>query len=162
MAPGRFARPSVNWTAIAEHMRPAEKPAYLAFKAKSDGYLRKMSALPAAPPQIDWAAYRREIAAPGLVDALEKLYGAVKIPYPEDVYTATIDKLETETDRDIGEFKAEADAVIKKHETRIREIENMLPFGQMTFEDAAYVEPELVLDMENKPSFWPHEDIDRL
>lgn len=30
----------------------------------------------------------------------------------------------------------------------------------MTKEDAAYIAPELVLDMENKPSFWPHEDID--
>lgn len=30
----------------------------------------------------------------------------------------------------------------------------------MTYEDAAYIEPELTLDMENKPSFWPHEDID--
>lgn len=30
----------------------------------------------------------------------------------------------------------------------------------MTCEDAAYITPELVLDLENKPSFWPHEDID--
>jgi hypothetical protein len=30
----------------------------------------------------------------------------------------------------------------------------------MTYEDAAYIEPELTLDLENKPSFWPHQDID--
>lgn len=30
----------------------------------------------------------------------------------------------------------------------------------MTYEDAAYIEPELTLDLENKPSFWPHHEID--
>lgn len=30
----------------------------------------------------------------------------------------------------------------------------------MTYEDAAYVQPELVLDLENKPSFWPHTEVD--
>lgn len=30
----------------------------------------------------------------------------------------------------------------------------------MTYEDAAYIEPQLTLDLENKPSFWPHEEID--
>jgi len=30
----------------------------------------------------------------------------------------------------------------------------------MTYEDAAYIQPELVLDLENKPSFWPHEEHD--
>lgn len=29
----------------------------------------------------------------------------------------------------------------------------------MTYEDAAYIQPELVLDLENKPSFWPHEEV---
>lgn len=30
----------------------------------------------------------------------------------------------------------------------------------MTYEDAAYIQPDLVLDLENKPSFWPHQEID--
>jgi len=30
----------------------------------------------------------------------------------------------------------------------------------MTLEEAAYIEPELVLDLENKPSFWPHQPED--
>lgn len=162
MATKRFVQSSVNWAAIAERMRAAEKPTYLAFKAKSDGYLRKISALPTELPKIDWAAYRSVITVPGLVDNLEKLYGTIEIPYPEDVYTAAIDKLEKETEKDIREFKAEAEAIIEKYETRIQEIDKLLPFDQMTYEDAAYVEPELVLDMENKPSFWPHEEIDRL
>jgi len=50
--------------------------------------------------------------------------------------------------------------IIKEAEKRIAEINSLLPFGQMTFEDAAYIQPELTLDLENKPSFWPHQEID--
>lgn len=50
----------------------------------------------------------------------------------------------------------ESDAIIKSAEDRIAEIGKLVPFGQMTYEDAYYVEPDLVLDLENKPSFWPH------
>lgn len=49
---------------------------------------------------------------------------------------------------------------IKNANSRIEEINNLLPFSQMTYEDASYIEPELVLDLENKPSFWPHTELD--
>lgn len=60
----------------------------------------------------------------------------------------------------VEEFKAESAVIIKEAEKRIAEINSLLPFGQMTFEDAAYIQPELTLDLENKPSFWPHQEID--
>lgn len=41
MASKRFVQSSVNWAAIAERMPESEKATYFAFKAKSDGYLRK-------------------------------------------------------------------------------------------------------------------------
>lgn len=62
--------------------------------------------------------------------------------------------------KEVEAFKVEATAIIKTAEKRVEEINNLLPFGQMTYEDAAYVQPELVLDLENKPSFWPHSEID--
>lgn len=54
----------------------------------------------------------------------------------------------------------ESDAIIKSAEDRIAEIGKLIPFSQMTYEDASYVETDLVLDMENKPSFWPHSEED--
>ncbi|NP_001119624.1 ATP synthase, subunit d [Acyrthosiphon pisum] len=160
MASKRIAQSSVNWAAIAERVPEADKASYLAFKAKSDGYLRKMLAAPAEPLKIDWAAYKNKIAVPGLVDNFEKSYNAIKIPYPEDKYTPAIDKHEKEIIKGIEEFKAESEVIIKAAEKRIAEINSLLPFGQMTFEDAAYIQPELTLDLENKPSFWPHQEID--
>lgn len=58
--------------------------------------------------------------------------------------------------KSIEEFKAESDVIIKSAEDKITEIGKLIPFGQMTYEDASYVETDLVLDLENKPSFWPH------
>lgn len=55
-----------------------------------------MAAFPDEPLKIDWAAYKNKIAVPGFVDNFEKLYNAVKIPYPEDKYSSAIDKHETE------------------------------------------------------------------
>lgn len=55
-----------------------------------------MLASPAEPLKIDWAAYKNKVAVPGLVDNFEKLYSAIKIPYPEDKYSAAIDKHEKE------------------------------------------------------------------
>lgn len=55
-----------------------------------------MLAAPAEPLKIDWAAYRNKIAVPGLVDNFEKAYNAVKVPYPEDKYTAAVEKYGSE------------------------------------------------------------------
>lgn len=41
MASKRITQSSVNWAAIAERIPEADRAAYLAFKAKSDVYLRK-------------------------------------------------------------------------------------------------------------------------
>ncbi|XP_050522108.1 ATP synthase subunit d, mitochondrial-like isoform X2 [Daktulosphaira vitifoliae] len=62
--------------------------------------------------------------------------------------------------QEIEEFKKVAASNIKVAELRIEEIKNLLPYSQMTYEDAAYIEPDLTLDLENKPSFWPHQEID--
>lgn len=160
MASKRFVQSLVNWAEIFKRMPETEKTAYFAFKAKSDGYLRRLSALPVEVPKINWAAYRTKIDKPGLVDDFEKIYNNITIPFPQDKYTAIIDKNETETNKGIEEFKVEADAIINECETRVKQIEKLLPFDQMTYEDAAYIAPEYVLDMENKPSFWPHQEID--
>lgn len=56
-----------------------------------------MLASPAEPLKIDWALYKSKIALPGLVENFEKLYSGVKIPYPEDKYSAAIDNLEKDT-----------------------------------------------------------------
>ncbi|XP_050528020.1 ATP synthase subunit d, mitochondrial-like [Daktulosphaira vitifoliae] len=76
-------------------------------------------------PKIDWSKYKNAIRITDLLENFEKQYNAVKIPYPEDKYTAS----------------------------------KLLPYSQMTYKDAAYIEPDLTLGLENKPSFWPHQEM---
>ena len=55
-----------------------------------------MAALPENPPGIDCAYYQANIAKAGLVDDFEKKFNALKVPVPEDKYSALVDAEEKE------------------------------------------------------------------
>jgi len=48
------------------------------------------------PPKIDWAYYRKNISASGLVDKFQKEYESFKVPYPTDNFTSQIESQEKE------------------------------------------------------------------
>ena len=45
--------------------------------------LRNVNALPAALPNIDFAAYNK-VSVPGMVESFEQKYKALQVPYPSD------------------------------------------------------------------------------
>ena len=45
--------------------------------------MRNVSALPAALPAIDFAAYNK-VSVPGMVESFEQKYKALQVPYPSD------------------------------------------------------------------------------
>ena len=46
-------------------------------------HMRNVSALPAALPAIDFAAYNK-VSVPGMVESFEQKYKALQVPYPSD------------------------------------------------------------------------------
>ena len=50
---------------------------------KVEKHLRNVSALPAALPNIDFAAYNK-VSVPGMVESFEQKYKALQVPYPSD------------------------------------------------------------------------------
>ncbi|XP_041987462.1 ATP synthase subunit d, mitochondrial-like [Aricia agestis] len=158
----RISQSSVNWAALAERVPAEQKPNLAVFKAKSDGYLRRVLANPAEAPKINWAHYKQIVAVPGMVDNFQKQYEALKIPYPADTLTPKIEAQWADVKKSIEAFVAESNASIAKYQKEIAATNAMLPYDQMTMEDFRDAHPELALDPINKPTFWPHDEEEQL
>ncbi|CAH2090742.1 unnamed protein product [Euphydryas editha] len=158
----RIAQSSVNWAALAERVPAEQKVNLAAFKAKSDGYLRRVLANPPEAPKINWALYKQTIPIPGMVDNFQKQYEALKIPYPADTMTSKVEAQWVEVKKSIEAFVQASNANIAKFEKQIEETKAILPYNQMTMEDFKDAHPEIAIDPINKPTFWPHDEEEQL
>lgn len=152
----RIASSSVNWAAIAERVHPQQRLNFNNFKIKSDKYVRAVLANPEAAPKIDWAYYKSRVAIPGLVDTFQKNYEALKVPYPADTLSASVEGQAKQVKTEIEQFKSASAARIVAHQKAIDHLKSLLPFDQMTMEDYRDAYPDLALDPINRPTFWPH------
>ncbi|KAF4520383.1 hypothetical protein B566_EDAN012888 [Ephemera danica] len=137
MAAKRIAQSSINWAAIAERVPENQKVLLTAFKAKSDGYLRRVLANPETAPKIDWAYYKARVAVSGMVDSFQKQYDAVKAGKVQEYIKSSNDR--------ISGFQSE-----------VQKLRALLPYDQMTMEDYRDAFPDQALDPINRPTFWPH------
>ncbi|KAG5310648.1 ATP5H synthase, partial [Acromyrmex insinuator] len=151
----RRAIKTINWSALAEKIPETEKPAFAAFKSKSDQYLRRMSANPEVPPKIDWAYYKKNIPIVGLVDKFQKEYESITVPYPVDKYTSEIETEEKKMHINIEEFIIESNQRVATANKEIDRVKNLLPFSEMTMEDFYDAYPDIAINP-NKPTIWPH------
>jgi len=162
MAARRIASSAVNWTALAERVPDNQRQFFIALKAKSDSYLRRVLANPEAPPKIDFSAYKAKIALPGLVESFQKQYDAIKVPYPADKLTPEVDTQEKQAEQEIKAFIAQSQTRIQQHQAEIAKWDDVLPFEEMTLEDLKDMFPERALDPLNNPTFWPHNPEEQL
>ncbi|XP_056636216.1 ATP synthase subunit d, mitochondrial [Diorhabda carinulata] len=156
MATRRITKSSINWLALSERVPEHQRAQYLAFKAKSDGYLRRVMSNPEQAPAIDWAFYKSKVPVAGMVDEFQKQYSALSIPYPPDTIKPQLDSLEKEIKSDIEKFKSESNTRIAEYKKQLAHIASLIPYDQMTMEDYRDAYPEDALDPINRPTFWPH------
>uniref|UniRef100_A0A0K8TNX3 ATP synthase subunit d, mitochondrial n=1 Tax=Tabanus bromius TaxID=304241 RepID=A0A0K8TNX3_TABBR len=156
MATKRIVQSAVNWAAIAERVPANQKPQFMAFKSKSDQFLRSVLANPETPPKIDWAYYKNNVAVAGLVDNFQKQYDALKIPRPADTVTSKIEEEEKATKSEIASYVQKSNDRIVGFQKNIDHLKSLLPYDQMTMEDYRDAFPEDALDPINRPTFWPH------
>ncbi|XP_072390814.1 ATP synthase subunit d, mitochondrial [Diabrotica undecimpunctata] len=156
MASRRITKSAVNWAALSERVPEHQRAQFLAFKTKSDGYLRRVLANPEQAPAIDWAYYKSKVPVAGMVDDFQKQYGALSIAFPADTVKPQLDALEKEIKSDIEKFKTESNSRIAEYKKQLAHIASLIPYDQMTLEDYRDAYPEDAIDPINKPSFWPH------
>lgn len=156
MAARRVTQSSVNWSSLAERVSESQRTSFVAFKTKSDKYLRSVMANPEAPPAINWAHYEKHITIPGLVKAFQSQYEGTKIAYPADSYTKAVDAQEVEVKKEIEQFVKSSEERIAAYKKEADHLKSLLPFDQMTLEDFRDAFPDQALDAINKPTYWPH------
>ena len=99
------------------------------------------------------------MAKAGLVDDFEK-FNALKVPVPEDKYTAQVDAEEKEDVKRCAEFLSLSNTRTEAYEKELEKM-NIIPFNQIIIEDLNEVFPETKLDKKTYP-YWPHRPIESL
>lgn len=161
MAARRITASSINWSSLAERVPANQKASFANFKSKSDAYLRAVLANPETPPKIDWASYKKLVPA-AMVDSFQQKYDAVKVPYPADNFSASIDTQAQQTKTEVDNYVKASKDRICGYEKEISHIQGLLPYEQMTMEDYRDAFPDKALDPINRPTFWPHNPEEQL
>nr|ABR23442.1 ATP synthase D chain [Ornithodoros parkeri] len=156
MAAKRISKSAINWAAFSERVPEAQRQQFQVFKAKSDGYLRRVFQYPENPPPIDFAMYRSGIGNPALVDQMEKAYKSFVVPFPKEHLTPLIDAQEREAKEDIANFIADSKQRIEDYKQEFAHFEAIIPAAHMTMEDYAKYYPQHAINLD-KPTYWPHD-----
>ncbi|XP_046992942.1 ATP synthase subunit d, mitochondrial [Schistocerca americana] len=158
----RIRQVSIDWAKMAERVPEDQKSFFVAFKAKSDSYVRRMLANPENPPKIDWTYYKTRVPLKTMVDDFQKQYEALKVPYPADNVTPQIEAQEKEIKKAIEDYIKASNERIANFEAEANKLRSILPFEQMTMEDFRDAFPDQALDPINRPTFWPHNPEEQL
>ncbi|KFM70100.1 ATP synthase subunit d, mitochondrial, partial [Stegodyphus mimosarum] len=155
MAAKRFVKSSIDWAAFAERVPAHEKAKFHLFKARVDGYTKRLMSYPEKPPAIDFSAYRARLPNRAMVDEFEKQYNSLKVPYPADKLTSAIDDQEKKLDVYLKSFSELCDLRSKYYEKQLKWWKDMMPFDQMTMEDYYDYFPDTKDNVYKYPNFWP-------
>merc|ERR1711936_896113 len=146
----------VDFAALAGKIPSNQLGSFNALRGKVEKHLRNVSALPAALPNIDFAAYNK-VSVPGMVEGFEKKYKALQVPYPSDQGALqAIDAQAKEQEAAYKQFCQDSVKNISEIKTELAKweamkLEEALDAGLIGTTIKGIPHPDV-------PSFWPHDE----
>ena len=105
---------------------------------------------------------RNQLHFPGMVDDFQKKYDALKIPYPQDTHTSSIDSEATSLKAEYAKFVDESKTRITGIQKDQAKWESMMPVEEMNLEELLDAGMrKYVVDVnvpEDEMTFWPHDE----
>ncbi|KAL7737651.1 hypothetical protein ACLKA6_007759 [Drosophila palustris] len=135
------------------------------FAKKHDEYTQRVRKYPDKMPTIDWKYYRENVRKEmvGWVNEYEKKYDNLDSMFGNrhhmidfSKYFGEITQQTKEVKQEVDCFKAESEKRIKILQGKMKELECMKPYTEMTMEEFCIAHPNEAPDFRNKPTFWPH------
>ena len=133
----------VDWVKIGTRVPQAARGEFSGFRSRHETIKTRLESLSAKPDPINWAFYKQHISKPGLVEAFEKSFSAVKVPYPEDTKSAAITEEEKDFDKKCADVIQETNANIANLKEELAQLKALKPFEEMTSDDYLADKPEL-------------------
>jgi len=156
MAARRVTRSAIEWASITERMPKGSEDNLRALKAKTDQLVSKIQLMPEALPKINWEQYRKIVPQTNVVNAFEKQYASLTIPYPKDKanWQAKLDTEEREALEQSKVVRKAYQELIEDLKDDLKAIGELPPTNEMTLEMWNAYFPGSGFD-KNRPLFYP-------
>lgn len=144
MSAKRIASTSIEWSRLQSLLPKSQSGIYSSLLTKNTQYLLKLASLPSDLPKIDFDSYKKQLANPAAIAALEKSYTQFQTPQPKDTdnLLAKIESMEKQETAKLVEFLKSINVEIEGLNAEKFKLNNIPPLEEMTVELEAYYFPE--------------------
>ncbi|XP_046855551.1 ATP synthase subunit d, mitochondrial-like [Xenia sp. Carnegie-2017] len=133
----------VDWVKIATKIPQAARGEFSGFRSRHEAIKSRLETFTEKPEPIDWEFYKQHVAKPGFVEAFEKAFSAVKVPYPQDTKSAAIKKDEIGYENSCIEVMKETNKNIANLKEELAQLKALKPFEEMTSDEYLADKPDL-------------------
>lgn len=156
MAARRAGQKVIDWTRLSASLPEEVRGDFLAFRRRYEACKTRMNAYPEQPESIDWAFYKNNISKSGFVDAFQKQYEALKIPYPKDTTSSQLATSQKDVEAQAQEAIKKSKEEVIKLKQELAKIKAEKPYEEMSIDEYLIDKPEIrnKVEADTKNHIW--------